>query len=257
MKLKRILSIITALTIALTICGCKSNSTTENNSSEPEKTIYGNDNEYTSSDAEIDKQKQTTVNLSKTISNSEYCDMEYTINIPNWEYESDYIIPQTKYDSYTRIYASEDENFKFFITEYTANFRYIADKNKSFGSNTYAEALGLSILPTNVTEGYLDEYDDYVILSKKPDVIDGNRSYYEFCLQYPYSEGFKYTKGYILVGVRRPIVVYFFDGTKDTIYDEDMMNKSLEIIKSVKITNPKDEASYDEYEEFDENIIYD
>lgn len=237
MKIKKIIAIISALTMTVCICGCKENPSDEVSSATLQNAIIEPRQEYTSSDAEIDAQKQTTVNLSKTITNSEYCDMNYTISIPDWEYESDYIIPQTKYDSYTRIYGSKDEKLKFFITEYTAPYKYIGEKNKDFGSTDYAEALGLVALPTNTVIGYLDYYNNYNIISKQPDYIDGEKKYYEFCLQYPNAnDDFYYTKGYILIGIKHPIVVYFFDGTDGTIYDEEMMSKSLEIIKSVHIT---------------------
>lgn len=253
MKLKRILAFTMAITL-VAMCGCKENPTSDV-SSTSEKTVYESRTEYTSSDAEIDKQKKATVDLSKTITNSEHCDMEYTITIPNWEYESDYVLTKTKNANYTRIYKSADENLKFFITEYNGNKKYIADKNKSFGSNTYAETLGLLAFPIRVTQYYLGEYSSYDITSKQPDYVDGKKEYYEFFLQYPYGGGsFKYAKGYVLVGVKRPIIVYFFDGTEGTIYDEEMMNKSFEIIKSINITEVEDP---DPYNEFDENVIYD
>lgn len=234
--MKRILSILLITVFILTLSGCGKAQVIIENTSEPVSSSQTQSENAVSSEVET---KQTVVNLTNKITNSEYCDMKYTLSIPNWEFEKDrgVLDEESWIRNYTRMYKSDDEKFKFFVTEYFGKEKYPGQIDDQFGASLHTEASAISgcIVDKAIYDltGYTDNME---ILNKEPIKGINGESYYEFCLQCPNEyDNYYYAKGYVAVGIKRPIAVYFFDRTRETIYDEDMINKSLEIIKTLKV----------------------
>lgn len=231
--MKKTISIILLATMLLSLVACgKAKVSVKDNS---ESKTSSSDSQDSDNSAET---KTTTVNLSGTVSNSEHCDMQYTLSTPDWEFEKEfYYSEDSKYTNYTREYKSTDSKLKFFVTEYLGTEKYPGQIDRSFGKSHHTEADAISGGIVDIAVKELTGYsDNQQILTKEPVKGDGNMDMYEFCLQLPNEyDGYFYVKGYVAVGIKHPVAVYFFDGTKDTIYDEEMVNKSLDIIKTLKI----------------------
>lgn len=234
--MKRTLSILLITVFILTLSGCGKAQVIIENTSEPVSSSQTQSENEVSSEAET---KQAVVNLTNKITNSEYCDMKYTLSIPNWEFEKDrgVLDEESWIRNYTRMYKSDDEKFKFFVTEYFGKEKYPGQIDDQFGASLHTEASAISgCIVDKVIYDLTGYTDNMEILNKEPIKGINGESYYEFCLQCPNEyDNYYYAKGYVAVGIKRPIAVYFFDKTKETIYDEDMINKSLEIIKTLTI----------------------
>lgn len=230
--MRKILSIILVGTLIFALSGCGKAKVTVTDSSEPEISSQSQDE-----NEEPAETKSATVNLSQEIKNSEYCDMEYTMTIPNWEFEKDrgVLDEGSKIKNYTRMYKSSDPNFKFFVTEYFGINPYPGQIDKQFGQSLHTQARAVSgCIVDDVIYDLTGYSENGEILNKEPIEGENGEKYYEFCLQLPNEyDNYYYVKGYVAVGIKRPIAVYFFDRTKETLYDDDMINKSLEIIKTV------------------------
>ena len=232
--MKKILSIILTGAMILALSGCGKAKITVNENSEPTNISQSQGEE--SIKEEI---KSAVVNLSNEIKNSEYCDMEYTLTIPNWEFEKDrgVLDEGSKIKNYTRMYKSSDPNFKFFVTEYFGINPYPGRIDEQFGQSLHTQARAVSgCIIDDVVKDLTGYSENGEILNKEPIEGENGEKYYEFCLQLPNEyDNYYYVKGYVAVGIKRPIAVYFFDRTKETLYDDDMINKSLEIVKTLKI----------------------
>ena len=232
--MRKILSIILIGTLIFALSGCGKAKVTVIDNSESEISSQSQ-----SENEEAAETKSATVNLSQEIKNTEYCDMEYTLTIPNWEFEKDrgVLDEGSKIKNYTRMYKSSDPNFKFFVTEYFGINPYPGRIDEQFGQSLHTQARAVSgCIVDDVIYDLTGYSENGEILNKEPIEGENGEKYYEFCLQLPNEyDNYYYVKGYVAVGIKRPIAVYFFDRTKETLYDDDMINKSLEIIKTLKV----------------------
>lgn len=193
----------------------------------------GMDSSEVSSAAELAK-----VDLTKTLKNSEHCDMKYEIAMPDFEFEKEYYdTANPKFTSYTRVYKTGDEKFKYYVTEYLGTEKYVGKLDEDYGKTSHTEANSIfgGLINNLILEdtGYTE---NMVIQDNFATDIGNGIEVYKCCLQLPNElDDYYYVKGYIAVGIKHPVAVYFFDGTPETDYDEEMQTKSLEIIKSIKI----------------------
>lgn len=232
--MKKILSLMLVGALIFALSGCGKAKITVKDNSEPET-----NSQSQSGENETVETKSAVVNLSNEIKNSEYCDMEYTMTIPNWDFEKDRkaLEEDSMIKNYTRMYSSPDPKFKFFVTEYFGINPYPGQIDKQFGQSLHTQARAVSgCIIDDVIKDLTGYSENGEILNKEPIEGENGEKYYEFCLQLPNEhDNYYYVKGYVAVGIKRPIAVYFFDKTIDTIYDDDMINKSLEIIKTLKV----------------------
>lgn len=237
--MKRILSIILTITLFVVMSGCSNDNVTVVDGSDTEASSQVQDESDISNVISETETKTAVINLNTQITNSEYCDMRYTMSIPDWEFEKDrgVLNEESWVRNYTRMYKSDDPKLKFFVTEYFGREKYPGQIDDQFGESLHTEARAVSgCVIDDVVHDLTGYTDNYQILNKEPIKGINGESYYEFCLQCPNKHSnFYYAKGYVAVGIEHPIAVYFFDKTIDTIYDDDMINKSLEIIKTLKI----------------------
>lgn len=238
--MKKILTIILSLCIVFSLCSCKGVKE-ERTDTAPVSNSSVSDNSESGNESSEDVQtKNTTIDITSTIQNSEYCDMKYTMSIPDWKQVREHINLTSSVDCnfYTRVYDTGDENLTFYVTEYLGPQKYPGQMDKSYGKSlrTEAEAIAGNLIDKIIKRdtGYSDNmaiYDEYNYITNP----DGSQIR-EFCLQLQRANfNYYYVKGHILVGVKHPIVVYFFDKTEETLYDDEMFPKTLTMLQSIKV----------------------
>lgn len=217
--------------MVLSLVGCKKN--------KPDVEVVSSDapTNNSSSSSGSSETELAKVNLTKTLKNSQYCDMKYEIAMPDFEYDKDFyddIMPE--YASYTRAYKTGDKKFRYYVSEYLGTEKYVGNEDRDYGANSHTEAESIVSIFANLIEDDVGYAENMVITDNFMTDIGNGMEIMKFCLQLPNElDDYYYVKGYIMVGIKHPIAVYFFDGTPETDYDEEMQTKSLEIIKSIKI----------------------
>lgn len=215
----------------LSLVGCKKN--------KPDVEVVSSDTPVNNSSSSSDSSEteHAEVNLTKTLKNSQYCDMKYEIAMPDFEYEKEYYDNvKPKYASYTRVYKTNDKKFKYYVSEYLGTEKYVGHEDEDYGANSHTEAESIVSIFANLIEADVGYAENMVITDNFMTDIGNGMEIMKFCLQLPNElDDYYYVKGYIAVGIKHPVAVYFFDGTPETDYDEEMQTKSLEIIKSIKI----------------------
>ena len=226
--MKKITSIVllVIMVLALTSCG----------KDKPKVTVE--ESKVESTDSGNSSSEKASVDLTKTILNSKYCDMKYEMAMPDFEYEKEYYdTVQPEYASYTRVYKTSDKKFKYYVTEYLGTERYVGNLDRDYGQNSKTEARSIfGHLINNIIKEDTGYTDNMIIIDNFPMDLGNGVEVYKCCLQLPNElDDYYYVKGYIAVGIKHPVAVYFYDGTPETDYDEEMQTKSLEIIQSLKI----------------------
>lgn len=230
-ELKKIISIMLLAVMILSLVGCKKN--------KPDVEVVSSDTptNNSSSSSGSSETELAKVNLTKTLKNSQYCDMKYEIAMPDFEFEKDtYDESLPEYSSYTRIYKTDDKKFKYYVSEYLGTERYVGNEDRDYGANSHTEAESIVGIFPGIIKWDTGYTENMVITDNFMTDIGNGMEIMKFCLQLPNElDDYYYVKGYIAVGIKHPVAVYFFDGTPETSYDEEMQAKSLEIIKSIKI----------------------
>ena len=225
--MKKITSIVllVIMVLALTSCG----------KDKPKVTVEESKVENT--DSGNSSSEKASVDLTKTILNSKYCDMKYEMAMPDFEYEKEYYdntLPE--HSTYTRVYKTTDKKFKYYVTEYLGTKRYVGNLDRDYGKTSHTEASGILTIIANIIQEDTGYSENMQIQDNFPMDIGNGIEIYKCCLQLPNElDDYYYVKGYIAVGIKHPVAVYFYDGTPETDYDEEMQTKSLEIIQSLKI----------------------
>ncbi len=226
--MKKIISMLLLSVMVLSLASC--------GKSKPKVTVEkpkDSSSSDTSSTEELAK-----IDLTKTLSNSKHCDMKYEISMPDFEYEkddSDFVMPE--YASYTRIYKTTDKKFKYYVTEYLGTEKYPGNLDRDYGQSTHTEADCILSLVASITKMDTGYSENMQILDNFATDIGNGVEVYGIALQLPNElDDYYFVKGYIAVGLKHPIAVYFFDGTPEGSYDTEMQEKSLAIIKSLKVS---------------------
>lgn len=236
--MKKILALILVISILFAVSGCRKGAQGRiiNNGSEVVA-----DTESQQASITADSQETVQIELTSIIKNSPHCDMNYELSAPGWEYEKEFANLESviQSESYTRVYKSKDENLKFFVTEYLGSDLYPGGAALSYGTSlkSSAEAIcGVAIDKlVKCTTGYSD---DMCIMGRQPIKTNSGAEIYDFCLQLPNeNDSYYYVKGYIEVGIKHPVAIYFFDKTNDTKYDSQMVTQGKTVIKSLKVSD--------------------
>ena len=135
-----------------------------------------------------------------------------------------------------KIYKKSDKKLKYYVTEYLGTEKYVGKEDEDYGKSSHTEAESIISIFANLIEADVGYAENMVITDNYPLDMGNGMEVYKFCLQLPNElDDYYYVKGYIAVGIKHPVAVYFYDGTPETDYDEEMQTKSLEIIQSLKI----------------------
>lgn len=226
--MKKIISMLLLAVTVLSLASC--------GKSKPKVTVEkpkDSSSSDTSSTEELAK-----IDLTKTLSNSKHCDMKYEISMPDFEYDKDYSdFEMPEYSSYTRVYKTTDKKFKYYVTEYLGTERFVGNLDRDYGKSSHTEADGILSILANIVEADVGYADNLQILDNFATDIGNGVEVYGIALQLPNElDDYYFVKGYIAVGLKHPIAVYFFDGTPEGSYDTEMQEKSLAIIKSLKVS---------------------
>ena len=230
--MKKIISIILLATMVTSLVACGKN--------KPKVDIGKADKADGLNSADVSSMAELAkIDLTKTLTNSEHCDMKYEMSMPDFEFEKDYPdLENEKYSSYTRVYKTTDKNLKYYVTEYLGTEKYVGHLDNDYGQNSRTEARSIfGHLINNLIKTDTGYTDNMHIVDNFATDIGNGIEIYKCCLQLPNElDDYYYVKGYIAVGIKHPVAVYFFDGTPETSYDEEMQAKSLAIIQSLKIS---------------------
>lgn len=207
----------------------------------------------TSSEAEVQKAEISDELTVRVENSSKYTGDAYSLFIPDWTYLGDYYYENTTHiteqedditgemmpanyyitrDFYSRGYSTANSELYLFVSEYLGNEKYFGSE-LTYGKTLNASATGISAAVSELAaQHFINSKYLQSFYALEPYTECQISSCYWFFDQYDTEDGYRYDKGYILVGLEHPIVVTFVDWSKDHLYDEEIEALGKEIINS-------------------------
>ena len=205
-----------------------------------------------------EEQKTLDINTENRIYASKYSPIDYSILVPKWEALPDYYYEQlgnnqefligkewivldnsNNFNFYTRGFISEDKKAYLFITEYLGNVKFPCG-GQGIGLNDHSQAtdtiahIEKKIYPQYQFENGRSNWTEEELIYK-----DENIQRWRFLNGFYVldksgnAKSTKFARGYCLMGLEIPIVVYAYDATEDQIHAESLKRLTESMIKSI------------------------